>query len=331
LAQQYSSLEHVNTFSAKTINGLPLTAVQGKSVNLTGAWLAIGSFDGVHRGHQELISQMVAAAHAAGDPAVAITFFPHPIVVLRGLQGPIYLSDPQERADLLGRLGLDAVITLTFDKALANLTALDFMTLLKEKLAFHQLWIGQNFVLGHGREGDVNRLRQLGEQLNYSVHVVTPVTIADQLVSSSQIRTWLAEGNVEQVKEGLGRRYALSGPIVHGDGRGKGLGIPTANIDYWSERVAPSSGVYACWAEVDNQRIPAVASQGYRPTFEPVAKVSRLEAHLLDFHQDLYGRQMRLEFVARLRAELKFPSVESLMVQIYQDIDDARRLLANVP
>lgn len=297
------------------------------NVDLPGAWLTIGSFDGVHRGHQALITRLVSGAHAAGAPAVVLTFFPHPSIVLRGKQGPYYLNTPEEKAEILAGLGIDGVVTLEFSRELAAKTAAEFMGDLKRAFGLRQLWVGYNFALGRGREGDLSALRQLGDQLNYTVQVIEPIDVNGEAISSSLIRTLIKEGHVEQAAEGLGRPYSVTGEVTHGDGRGKGLGIPTANLSIWAERLLPGNGVYACWAEVDGERKPAVTNIGVRPTFENGEPTTRVEAHLLDFDRDLYGKTVRLAFEARLRGEERFPSVDALLGQISKDIQNARRLL----
>jgi riboflavin kinase/FMN adenylyltransferase len=298
-----------------------------EEINLPGAWITIGSFDGVHLGHQALVSGLVAGAHQAGAPVVVLTFYPHPAAVLRGLRSPIYLTPPDERARLLGDLGVDAVVTLPFDRAMAALTAEEFMRQLKRHLALRQLWVGANFALGRNREGDVPALQRLGAAMDYHVEVVAPVKLGDEIISSSAVRSVLAAGEVERAARFLGRAYAMQGEVVHGDGRGRGLGIPTANLAAWSEQVTPANGVYACWAWLDGQRWQSAVSIGLRPTFESQDDNPRIEAYLMDFDGDIYGQTLRLEFAARLREERRYASVESLMDQVKQDIVAARSRL----
>ncbi len=295
-------------------------------VKLEGTWLTIGSFDGVHLGHKQIVKNLVKSAHAQADPAAVVTFFPHPAVVLGKGNGG-YLTTPEERAELLGELGVDVIVTMTFTREVASLSALEFMQLLKEHFGLRRLMIGYDFALGKGREGNFERLREIGKELGYEVGAYEPVKIDGVLVSSSQIRKLLREGQVEEASQLLGRRYAVSGAVVHGDGRGKQIGVPTANLDYWRERVMPASGVYATWAWIDGERHPSVSNLGLRPTFEAVPAVPQLEAHLLDYNQDLYGRTVRLEFVSRLRPEVKFNSVEALIDQINHDKQMAREVL----
>jgi riboflavin kinase / FMN adenylyltransferase len=292
-----------------------------------GAWVSIGTFDGVHLGHQALVRRLVTSAHAENNPAVLLTFFPHPAVVLRGQRGPYYLTSPEERSVLLDGLGVDSTITLEFSRELAGLTAFEFMSLLKTRLGVSRLLVGFNFALGRGRAGDLPALKQIGEQLAYELEVISPIEVGGMVLSSSQIRSLLAEGDVERANQALGRWFSVAGKVTHGDGRGRSLGIPTANLEIWDEHALPSVGVYACWATVGEERWQAVVNIGVRPTFEAQPVIPRLEAHLLDFDQDMYNRELRLEFVARLRSEQRFASIGDLVEQINRDIASARDLL----
>jgi riboflavin kinase / FMN adenylyltransferase len=296
-------------------------------VSLNGAWLTIGSFDGVHRGHQEIIRQLTAGAHEQHAPAVVLTFFPHPAMVLRGQTGPFYLTTPDERAALLGSLGVDVVITQAFDRNFSNTSARDFLVMLKDRLDVRHLCVGPDFALGRGREGDVTLLTKLGPELGYTLKVFSPVEISGQVISSTRIRSLLTEGNVSMVEQLLGRPYRVTGEIIRGDGRGRTIGIPTANLAVWQEQLLPAVGVYACRAWVDGRPWAAAANLGVRPTFEGTATLS-VEAHLLDFDGDLYGRRLSLDFETRLRGEQKFPSVQALISQIQADIVQARSLIA---
>jgi riboflavin kinase/FMN adenylyltransferase len=296
-------------------------------LNAPETWLTIGSFDGVHRGHQEIVKNLVSGSHAVGALAVVLTFFPHPAVVLRGQSGPFYLSTPEERTRLLGELGTDVVVTLPFTRELANISAPDFIAELKQKLHMSRLSVGYNFTLGRNREGDVPTLKRLGDLMGYQLDVITPIEIDGEIVSSSQIRALLAQGNVARATEMLGRFYAVEGKVVPGDARGRQLGIPTANLSLWPEWMLPENGVYAGWAVVNGQPYAAVINIGLRPTFEASPVPIRLEAHLLDFNQDLYGSTVRVKFVERLRSEQRFPSVDALLLQIHQDIQSARGIL----
>ncbi len=298
-------------------------------VQLHNAWLTIGSFDGVHRGHQEIVRSLTAGAHAAGEPAVVITFHPHPAVVLGKRKVALYLTSPEERANLLGELGVDQVIVQTFNLALAGMSAVEFLTWVNQRLHVKVLWVGHDFALGKGREGNVERLRQLGEQFGYRLEVLPPLILHGSVVSSSRIRGLLAEGNVSEAAILLGRPYRLSGVVVRGDGRGRTIGVPTANLDVWSEQQLPKAGVYVTRAQVNDRWVGALTSVGVRPTFDPPADSPRVEAHLLDFHTDVYGENVNLEFLEWLRGEEKFATVQELVDQMKLDIRQGRMLLGS--
>ncbi len=299
-----------------------------QDLHLQGTWLTIGSFDGVHKGHQAILRKLVAGAHAANAPAVALTFHPHPSIVLRGRTGPFYLTSPEERAELLGELGVDRVITLTFDQALASLTAHEFMQALYEHLGLRHLYVGHDFALGRGRQGDLPFLQDLGKEMGFTVNVMRPIRLAGQVVSSSRIRSCPGGGGRAPGRElcsgGATGSMVKSCPAM---AAGATIGIHTANLAVGPERCLPKSGVYACLASVGGQEWGAVANIGVRPTFENKAVLPRLEAHLLDFDGDLYGKDLGVAFAARLRDEQRFPNVGALVAQIQADIRKAKKIL----
>jgi riboflavin kinase / FMN adenylyltransferase len=294
-----------------------------EDANLPATWLTIGSFDGVHCGHQAIINQLVQDAHAAGALAAVLTFFPHPSAVLGKRQEPFYLTTPDERANLLERLGVDVVVTHPFSLEVAAMTAQEFMALVFRQLHPRHLRVGYDFALGRGREGNVERLQQIGDALGFTLDVIQPVQMEGEIVSSSQIRVALSAGDVTKASRLLGRPYEVSGEIIHGDGRGRLLGIPTANLDIWPQRVLPRVGVYACRAQIDGESWGAVTNVGVRPTFENQAARPQIEAHVLGLNRDLYGEQIRLDFIERLRDEQRFPNVDALVAQIRLDIRKA--------
>lgn len=297
-------------------------------VQLHHAWLTIGSFDGVHLGHQEVVRRLVAGAKHVGSPAVVLTFFPHPAIVLKKRQEPFYLTTPNERAKLLGELGVDVVITHPFNREVSQISAHDFMVKLSAHLGLRHLCVGHDFALGRNREGNVARLKTLGDGLGYKVDVVQPITLEGDIISSSEIRANLATGNIKRANQLLGRPYQLSGEVVTGDGRGKTIGIPTANLSVWEERAIPKGGVYVCRAYVDGVGMSAVTNIGYRPTFEDQTNTPHVETHILDFMDEIYGKEVQLDFVDYLRAEERFESVNALVKQINLDIAQARQYFA---
>jgi riboflavin kinase/FMN adenylyltransferase len=293
------------------------------------SYATVGVFDGVHRGHQRLIVGMVKAAHSTDSITVALVFDPHPATTL-GYEPPLLLTTIEERAELLAALGLDALMVLPFTPAVANTRAADFVEALLRHLHLAELWGGPDFAFGYQREGNVPFLRRLGTECGFAVHVVEPLIWEGALVSSSRVRAALEAGDIRQATGCLGRPYRLAGIVVHGNGRGHDIGIPTANISLSSERLIPANGIYACLAHTEHLgTYPAAANVGIRPTFIKTSgsHVPVVEAHLLDFDADLYGQTLALDFVARLRDERAFPAGDALVEQIHKDIAQARTVL----
>lgn len=293
---------------------------------LDASWATIGIYDGVHRGHQAILEQLVTGAHARRLPTVVVTFHPHPSVVLGQETGFKLLTLPDERARLLHARGVDCVLTLPFTEELANTSAADFMRMLKAHIGLQHLFIGYDFALGRHREGDAARLRELGLTLGYTLTHVQAVGTEAQVYSSSAIRAALRQGDIQTANHMLGRAYTICGQVVHGDGRGRQIDIPTANIQAAPEKLVPAAGVYAGFVRLGGEKYPAVTNIGVRPTFGQPSE-ARIEAHLLDFSGDLYGETLCFEVLARLRDEQKFTSVDALVAQIQQDIHAARQIL----
>jgi riboflavin kinase / FMN adenylyltransferase len=285
--------------------------------------VTIGVFDGVHVGHQHLIRQLVEQAHSSGLLAVVMTFFPHPDVVLRGLQGRYYLTTPDQKAEQLMKLGVDYVVTQPFNDELRQMRAANFVNQLVENLRVQDLWVGADFALGYQREGNVEFLRQKGEEMGYTLHVVDLVAN----ISSTAIRQALLDREMEQVCQWLGRGYSVAGEVIHGEQRGRKIGFPTANVDVWSEQIIPANGVYAGWATLDNERHMAVTNIGVRPTFD--GQGITVEAHLLDFDRDIYGQHLEVSFEKCLRPEKKFNGIQELIAQIGLDAQAAREYLTS--
>lgn len=290
--------------------------------------LTIGSFDGVHLGHQALVTDMVMSARTLGMQAIVLTFFPHPSVVLRGRRPAFYIHRPEEKAIALEELGVDWVVTVPFDERQAQITAKDFISQLRRELNFCQLWCGDDFAFGHGREGDVEWLRKHSGDFGFKLRVSAPVRQQGGVVSSSRVRGYIRAGDVVAAARCLGRPLRIPGTVEPGAGRGRSIGIPTANLAVWEERARPASGVYAAFARLEEESHASVVNVGYRPTFEDGSGVT-IEAHLLDFNGDLYGQRLVLDFVARLRDERKFEHAHDLGVQIKADVKTARALLVD--
>jgi riboflavin kinase/FMN adenylyltransferase len=297
------------------------------NLHLQNAWLAIGIFDGVHLGHRALLNRLVEGAHAAEAQAVVLTFEPHPAVVLGGKKDFKCLTTPAERIALLQALGVDVVIMQRFDRAFANQTASEFMHLVQGSLDLHHLVLGYDTALGRDREGNVTRLTELGEEMEYTVEIVEPVRKGESVISSSAIRDLIREGAVRQASRLLAGFYTLSGQVIHGDGRGRHINIPTANIEPPEGKLIPADGIYATWTRVGGERFRGATNIGTNPTFTPEKQSASIETHLLDLDRDLYGQEVKLEFVTRLREELKFASVEALLEQIRIDINRTRLVL----
>jgi riboflavin kinase/FMN adenylyltransferase len=297
------------------------------SLHLDGCVLTIGSFDGVHRGHQVLIKAMVADAQAAGIPSVVLTFYPHPSVVLRGRQPTFYITTPDEKAKLLGDLGVEFVISKRFDLELSKMSAASFLDILQTKLAFQCLWVGDDFALGHQRIGNRLFLEQASVERGFQLHVVAPASAGGEVISSTRVREALRSGDVARVATYLDRPFVIPGKVIKGSSRGKKLGFPTANLAIWKERAYPGPGVYACLVEVEGKQWQAVTNIGVRPTFEVDEATRTIETHLLDFDGDLYSREIAISFIDRLRDERRFPNPEALLTQIERDIRRARVIL----
>jgi riboflavin kinase/FMN adenylyltransferase len=297
-------------------------------LDLKNSWLTVGVFDGVHRGHQEIIKVLTTGAQANDAPAVVLTFDPHPAKVFG--RGDIkLLTLPDERAQLLEKMGVNVVITHPFDKAVANITALDFMKQLKSHLGLDYLVLGYDSTLGKNREGNATRLTEIGWELGYAVEVISALSDESGVISSTEIRKLISTGNVPEAARLMGHPYSLHGPVIHGEGRGKKINVPTANIGYSHEKIIPANGIYACWAYLHGERFRAAINIGINPTFTPDKQIPNVEVYLLDFDREIYGQDVRLEFVARLRDELKFDSVDVLVEQIWKDVAQVRELLGD--
>ncbi len=296
------------------------------NLELDGSWLTVGSFDGVHLGHRAILEQLICEAHAAQAQAVVLTFHPHPAVVLGKRDGPFYLSSPEDKAAIMASLGLDGLISHPFNRQTAAQSARDFIQHMHRHLGFRWLWVGNDFALGRQREGDLPILRGLGDEFGYQVRVVEPVNLDAEVISSSRVRNTLAQGDVRKVERLLGRPYRVEGEVVHGDGRGKALGFPTANLEVWTMQMLPKPGVYVGQARVGGVDIPAVTNVGFRPTFETQSPRARVETHLLDFDQDLYQSKISLSFEAHLRDEQRFTNIQALIDQVQRDIRQTRSI-----
>ncbi|TME87401.1 MAG: bifunctional riboflavin kinase/FAD synthetase [Chloroflexi bacterium] len=287
--------------------------------------IAVGVFDGVHIGHRALMRQTAARAKQQGGRAIAATFDPLPIQALAPGAPPSALSDVDERTRLLQEAGANDIVIFHFTKEFAALTADEFVRRLTSAGEVRQILVGEDFQFGHDRGGDVRTLAAAGSRFGFEVVVATPVKLDGEVVSSTRIRNALLVGDVESAARLLGRPYSVRGTVVRGDQRGRALGFPTMNLAVPRERLLPRDGIYALWATVSGQRVPAAASLGVRPTFGGGDRV--LEAYLLDWSGDAYGDRIEAAFVKRLRDELRFASAAELSTQIAHDVEETRKAL----
>jgi len=293
---------------------------------LTGGVVAIGNFDGVHRGHRAVIAAAVDRAMGLRRPAVALTFEPHPRLLLRPHEPMFRLSDASAKLQLLAATGLDGAVVLTFDAALAALSAKDFIArILVERLAVAGAVIGFDFHYGKDRSGSPTFLVEEGRRLGFPAEIVPPLEDEGRAVSSSAIRAALAAGRVVEAAELLGNPWFVSAPVVHGDARGRELGYPTANLKL-DPGCGLKFGIYAVRVGLEGLRYDGVASFGRRPTFDDGPPL--LEVHLFDFSGDLYGASIDVAFLAWIRSELKFTSVAELIRRMDEDCRLAQAALA---
>jgi len=286
--------------------------------------LAIGFFDGVHLGHQQIIRQTVADARQHEAMSLVVSFDCHPNTVVAPSRVPPLIYSLPQKLRAIESLAPEAVLLMHFDQLFSRQSGEEFVrSLTRDFGRIRSICVGANFVFGHKRSGNVELLRKLGAELNFAVHSVAAVSLDGKPVSSTRIREAIGRGNLDGASQMLGRAYSLCGKVVRGDGLGHQLGFPTANIEA-TGLALPPGGVYAAQAEVNDRRHRAVLNIGYRPTLQNPKPQLRVEAHLLDFNGDLYGSELELTFVDKLREEKKFGSLALLRDQIAQDILEAQ-------
>lgn len=285
--------------------------------------LAVGMFDGVHLGHQQVIRQAVTDAEQHEGQAIVITFDRHPNSIVAPERVPPLIYSPAQKARAIAALGVEAMLVIPFTREFSAQSAEEFVGQLVRALAVQSICVGSSFVFGHRRSGNVGVLQRLGAEHGFSVHGAAAVGLDGEVVSSTRIRDALREGAFNRASQMLGREYALAGMVIRGDELGRKLGFPTANLEV-SGVLVPPHGVYAAHAAVDRTRHRAAVNIGLRPTLGAPAPQRRVEAHLLDFHGDLYGRELELTFVGKLRDEQKFASLAELQAQIVRDVEAAR-------
>ncbi len=287
--------------------------------------LTIGVFDGVHLGHKYLLSQLAEHARQQDLLSGVVTFRQHPQEVLSPQTRLPFLTDLAERTNLLKNEGVEAIIPLSFTSEIAQLSARQFVSLLMRYLRMRGLVIGSDFTLGRNREGNIDSLRTLGQDMNFTVTVISLIMINGEVVSSTAIRNALASGDMKRVLNLAGHPFSLNGRVTSGTGRGLELGFPTANLDIVPEQALPADGVYATWAYIDGKAFKSMTNVGKRPTFGGSQRT--VEVYVLDYHSDLYGCELRIDIMARLRSEGRFDTVDKLKKQITEDIEQGRAIL----
>jgi riboflavin kinase/FMN adenylyltransferase len=292
------------------------------------AVVSIGVFDGVHRGHQALMRTVIEKAASLNATPAVVTFSRHPLAVIAPGSEPPLITTIAQRARVMGAVGIRALIVLDFDDRMRHMSPEEFVrTVLVDGLGCAHVVVGANFRFGHQQAGTIETLSDLGARFGFGVTIFAlQLDRGDEVVSSSLIRTHIAEGEMEQVAEELDRPYVLEGTVEHGSKRGHDLGFPTANLAVHDHMILPKLGVYVGWMAWRGKRYPAVVNVGVNPTFgdrdSPI-----VEAFIIDFDQDLYGETIEIEFTHRLRDELRFTNVDDLVRQMHQDVEQARGLL----
>ncbi len=309
-----------------TVAGMTVHQELAKAAPSRETALTIGTFDGVHLGHQRLLRHLNAMAASQGLQSMVLTFRNHPRLVLNPGAELDYITSLEDRIATLQGQGIGQVVCIDFTRELSLLEASEFVSLLSRYLRMKGMVVGPGFALGHHREGDIPTLRRLGAELGFWVEPVEPVLSDKMVIRSSVIRGLIAGGDVGGAGRMLGRWYSLTGRVVEGDHRGHLLGFPTANLSLEPGLVTPEDGIYATWATVDGCRHEAATSIGVRPTFGQSRRT--VEAFIMDFEGDIYGKPLALEFAARLREERAFPNSESLIEQMKLDVEQARAVLA---
>lgn len=293
-----------------------------------GTVATVGTFDGVHRGHWTVLREIRERADATDRRSVLVTFDPHPLRIVRPEHAPLMLTTPVEKKEILAESGLDYAVFISFTEALSRYEPRRFVEeILVERLRVEELVIGYDHGFGRDREGDPETLHAIGVELGFTVDVVPPVSVGDAAVSSSRIRETLLQGQVADVIESLGRPYSIRGIVVRGEGRGKGLGFPTANLRLMErDKLVPPEGIYAVRGVLKDGSYAGALHMGPRPTFK--GSPPSVELHLLDFDRDIYGEEVRVDFIKRLRGIAPFAGVDALLEQIRKDVDQAREIVS---
>ncbi len=298
--------------------------IEDGRLRLTRSVVTMGNFDGLHLGHQCLVRNTVEDAHRLGIPSVVLTFEPHPLKVLAPERAPKLILAHKDKIQLLQSFGIDIVVIQTFDASFASLQPGTFVKdFLIDRLHIEKIWVGRDFRFGQKRKGTITDLIERGAELGFKVGAVDPIVVGGSRVSSSKVRQLVEEGRVDEARQMLGRYHFISGKVVTGHQRGRGLGFPTANISTRTE-VIPLDGIYATIVEIGAERCLSVSNIGVNPTFGTGPRT--VESFILDFDHDIYGKALRLSFVKRIREEKKFASAEQLVAQMREDVKSARAI-----
>jgi riboflavin kinase/FMN adenylyltransferase len=305
---------------------LLITDLKGITVPFTKSVITLGNFDGLHLGHQELVRRVIGRAKELEACSIVVTFRPHPLKILAPEKCPPLISIYEEKIKLFEKLGLDVLVKIPFTLEFAKMSPEDFVTgILCGMLGAKEIFVGFNYRFGRRREGNITTLKALGEKLGFAVREVDQVSLYGEVISSTKIRHLLREGAVEHAARLLGRTYAITGIVITGDGRGKNLGFPTANIAS-KHAIIPAHGVYAVRLSVRDRFYDGIANIGMRPTFGKNALA--IEVHVFDFNEDIYGEEISLYFIGKIREEKKFGGAGELIRQIREDVETAKGMLA---
>ncbi len=298
-----------------------LSQLKDKYANIC---IALGTFDGVHRGHQQVIGAAVARAREIGGTSLVFTFSNHPLSVVAPERCPVRLMSNEEKQIVMRDLGVDILVNIPFTKEVLSIGAEDFIRMLIEAYEPKFVVVGPNYTFGYKNQGNSELLKEFGKKYGFEVKIHEAVCDTDDLISSTLIRGYINDGNVEKTADLLGRDFRLTSTVVHGDERGRTIGFPTANLDLPPEAAVPNNGVYAVRAiTADGVTHSAVANIGTNPTFDGIYR--HIEVHILDFAADIYGQELTIEFLAKLRNEQKFSGIEALVNQLHQDVETAKK------
>jgi len=308
---------------------LLITDLSRISRPFTNSVITLGNFDGIHLGHQELVRMVMKRAQEIKGQSMVVTFRPHPLKVLAPEKCPPLISIYEEKIELFKKLGIDVLVKIPFSHHFAEMSPREFVKkILCDLLGTKEIFVGCNYRFGKGREGTTQTLRMMGEEFGFRVNEVKQIFLKSEVISSTKIRQLLTAGEVEHAAELLGRPYAITGIVIKGDSRGKTLGFPTANIAS-KHAIIPANGVYAVKLSARDTCHDGVVNIGLRPTFD--TKSLAIEVHVFDFNEDLYGEEVTIYFIKKLRQEKKFDSADTLIAQITKDIDEAKTVLAENP